>query len=81
MIKAKIEFFQRIIAQKVFFLILFFQKKSMPAWQGNTMYIISATFKTKTFAIISFEQQNEHILKAFKYIQCFELIFLIFGTA
>jgi len=29
------EIFQRIIAKKVFFLILFFQKKRMPAWQGT----------------------------------------------
>ena len=25
----------RIIAQKVFFLLLFFRKKSKPAWQGT----------------------------------------------
>jgi len=34
-VKSLSEIFQRIIAQKVFFLILFFQKKRMPAWQGT----------------------------------------------
>ncbi len=32
---AKSKILQRIIVQKVFFLILFFRKKSMPAWQGT----------------------------------------------
>ncbi len=63
MINVESEILQRIIAQKMFFLILFFRKKRMPAWQGTQSILLKDILNLKTLVhTLIFHPKNINIL-------------------